>query len=130
MSAYNPLAEKAADSTDIKTAFPAGTIRLGVDGEGAVHYVSRIEDTVFVVLPEETIELQEPAFDPDQLEALRDVLELDDDASLETVVESIEDLHKERQQLIAYLEGLNEIVNFASIFDESPDLDTLKETQK
>lgn len=59
MSAYNLLAEKAADSTDIQTAFPAGTIRLGIDSEGAVHYVSRIEDIVFVVTPEETIELQE-----------------------------------------------------------------------
>ena len=59
MSAYNPLAEKATDSTDSKTAFPAGTIRLGTDGEGATHYVSRIEDTVFVVTPEDTIEQQE-----------------------------------------------------------------------
>ena len=59
MSAYNLLAEKAADSTDSKTAFPAGTIRLGVDGEGGTHYVSRIEDIVFVVTPEQTIELQE-----------------------------------------------------------------------
>ena len=59
MSAYNPLAEKAADSTDIETTFPAGTIRLGTDNEGAIHYVSRIEDVVFVVTPEGTIELQE-----------------------------------------------------------------------
>jgi len=56
MSAYNPLAEKAADSTDIETTFSAGTIRLGTDNEGAIHYVSRIEDAVFVVTPGETIE--------------------------------------------------------------------------
>ncbi|MBV0924750.1 ATP-binding protein [Halomicroarcula limicola] len=79
-------------------------------------------------------EVPSPDFDSQQLEELRSVLELDDDASMATVVDTVRELQSERQriqnerkQLINYLEQLSDVVNFEMIFDEPPDLEALKE---
>ncbi|GAB3039768.1 ATP-binding protein [Natronobiforma cellulositropha] len=70
------------------------------------------------------------------IEELRTALDMDNDVSMESVVDTVQNLQNERkrlqnerEQLINYLRELDEIVNFTTVFEEPPDLDAFQENE-
>jgi hypothetical protein len=57
-------AEKSAGTEDVLTALPSDAHRLGIDCEGAVHYFSRIAETVAVIASDDTVQWESLAQRP------------------------------------------------------------------